>query len=237
VFAAGVKRISAGVERSKFNKWRPFIKTSLIRDNVDPRFGKLIEIYRASIEPSEQKPPALLREMVGDTRYSFYVLEDLDDVIGFAIVFTPADREFWLLEYIAIEATRRDAGIGFELFMRVAKVMSTETSGAYGVMEVDQAVGDANVAAQARRRLGFYARCGCKMLQGLTYILPIVGDLPPPVMHILLWGAADSAVSKETLTRWLRIIYAEVYSQSRADIRIDQMTSELPEEVILLQIS
>lgn len=210
------------------------IKTSLISDNADPRFTKLIEIYQASIEPSEQKSPELLREMVGDARYGFHVLEALDDVVGFAIVFTPADREFWLLEYIAIEATRRDAGMGIDLFTRVAKAMRNENPGACGVLEVDQAVGDANAVVHARRRLSFYARCGCKMLQGLTYILPLENNRAPPVMHILLWGSPHSAVSKETLTRWLRTIYSEVYSQSRLDFRIHQMVSHLPERIKLL---
>jgi hypothetical protein len=210
------------------------IKTSLIRDSADQRFATLIKIYQASIEPSEQKSPEVLREMASDVRYGFHVLEALDDVVGFAIVFTPADREFWLLEYIAIEATRRDAGIGTDLFMRVAKTMSNENAGACGVLEVDQAVGDMNAAAQARRRLGFYAGCGCKKLQGLTYILPLESNRPPPVMHILLWGLPHSAISKETLTRWLRTIYSEVYSQSSSDFRISKMVSHLPERIELL---
>lgn len=210
------------------------IKMSLISDNADPRFTKLVKIYQASIEPSEQKPLEVLRGMVGDARYAFHVLEALDDVIGFAIVFTPADREFWLLEYIAIEATRRDAGIGIELFMRVAKAMSNENPSACGLLEVDQAIGDANAAAQARRRLGFYARCGCKMLQGLTYILPIESNHAPPAMHILLWGQLHSAISKETLTRWLRIIYSDVYLQSSSDFRISKMVANLPDRIELL---
>jgi hypothetical protein len=210
------------------------IRTSLIRDNADPRFARLIEIYQASFDPLVQKSPTVIREMMGDARYSFHVLEVMGGVIGFAIVFTPADREFWLLEYIAIEAARRDVGIGTEFFMSVANAMSNENPGACGVLEVDQAAGDANAVAQARRRLSFYARCGCKMVQELTYILPLGSPGKHHAMHILIWGSPCSAVSKETLTRWLRTIYSEVYSQPRSDLRISKMVSDLSEKIELV---
>ena len=62
---------------------------SLLASGDDRRFASVTRIYAAAIEPSEQKPPELLRRHVGDDRYSFLVAEMEGEVAGFAAVFVP----------------------------------------------------------------------------------------------------------------------------------------------------
>jgi hypothetical protein len=65
--------------------------TTPITDADDPRLAGLIAIYQAS------------------------------SVIGFAIVFVPVGEDFWLLEYMAVDAAERSGGHGYAIFMDVAE--------------------------------------------------------------------------------------------------------------------
>jgi len=211
---------------------------SLLEPGDDRRFTSLARIYVAAIEPSEQKPPELLRRHVGDDRYSFLIAEDGGEVAGFAVVFVPSSRDFWLLEYLAVDARRRSAGIGAILFDAAVARARDIVPGRFGLLEVDAAdavVGEGN---DIPRRLQFYARNGCRKIKGLRYLLPLSSRGTPPAMQLLVHGRPErSSIERSTLHDWLVTLYREVYDQPGDDPRLARMTAHLPETLELQDIA
>lgn len=219
-------------------KGKPLTATiSLLEPDDDRRFASVARIYAAAIEPSEQKPPEVLRRHVADDRYSFLIAEDGVAVVGFAAVFIPSSRDFWLLEYLAVDGTRRSAGLGAGLFDAAVAHAETIVPGRFGLLEVDAAdaiVGEGN---DVPRRLQFYARNGCRQVAGLRYLLPLSSRGTPPAMQLLVHGRSDqSTIARSTLRDWLVKLYREVYDQPGDDPRLARMTAHLPDTLELQDI-
>lgn len=196
-----------------------------------------MRIYRDAIEPSEQKSQALLREHLGDRRYGFLVAEAEERVAGFAIMFIPEESDFWLLEYMAVDAALRSAGVGSELFRAAVDYAGQRVPDAPGLLEVDAPHAQLPLSSPIRRRLSFYARKGCRLIDDLDYILPLSHAGLPPPMGLLLHGWRDrDAIGRATLERWLTTLYRDVYARPATDERLARMASRLSDRVGLVEI-
>ena len=196
-------------------------------------FDALVAIYQASIEHSEQKPVGALARAVEDPRYRFLVAQRNGDVTGFAISYAPAPEDIWLLEYMAVDVRRRSGGVGAALLDATADLHRT-AGRSIGVLEVDTICGDDTQRIQRMRRLAFYSRHGCRVIDGLDYILPLHGA---PLMHLLVQAPADlGSIAKARLLDWITAIYREVYAQPVNDPRPARMIAPLPDPVPLRTI-
>lgn len=186
--------------------------------------ANVLAIYRDAIEPSEQKPLEELRALVTQPEYEVLVARRDGVVAGFAILMFPSTREFWLLEYMAVDRTRRSSGLGAALLRAANDAGARRLPGAPGVLEVDRQ--DARVAKgnEVARRLQFYARQGCRTVDGLIYELPLEAGGTPPAMQLLVQGLDEvDAVPVDTVKRWLTTLYVEVYGCDASDPRIESM--------------
>lgn len=209
-------------------------KFTVLRGARSRAFAALVDIYRASIEVSEQKTPEVLAAAVRDPRYRFVVAERDGAVAGFAICFRPDGAPFWLLEYMATDQAQRSSGLGGAMFAWCRKTYA-EDGVSTALLEVDAPEGGPRrTARDRRRRLAFYARQGCRVLDGLAYELPLATQGKPPPMLLLAHAPTRvKSVSKARLRGWLRQIYVEVYGTAPDDPRIERMVSPLPASVAL----
>jgi hypothetical protein len=85
------------------------------------------------------------------------------------------------------------------------------------------------------RRKAFYRRLGCKVLEGLEYVLPLPGQGRVPAMDLLVdsGGEPIDSVPKPLVTTWLREIYTQVYSCPVDDPRLLGMIASLPQNTRL----
>ena len=188
-------------------------------------FERVLAIYREAIEPSEQRPEADLRGVIGREDYLVLVAERDAGIVGFAISWLPDGEDFWLFEYVAATPAERGKGTGAALLRQSASAAGADRT---GLVEADAARDDVTA-----RRLGFYERLGCRPLHGLDYQLPLrTHGLPPPMLLLALTPA--SAVSRDAVGRWLRRLYVGVYGQLADDPRITQMLAALPPDVRLV---
>lgn len=204
-----------------------------LRSAGDPRFDAVTAIYRDAIEPSEQKSLQQLRAQIDDDRYACLIAEAAGgEIIGFAITFIPHSKEFWLLEYVAVAGNARSSGLGSALLTAAVAYAAEHAPGAPGILEVDAPRDDLDASSPIRRRLAFYARHGCRLIEGLSYILPLShAGTPPPMQLLLLAQTPPATLAREDLQRWLATLYSQVYGKPADDPRITTMISPLPPEV------
>ncbi len=208
-----------------------------LRSAGDPRFDAVTNIYRDAIEPSEQKSLPQLRAQLADDRYACLIAETAaGEVVGFAITFIPQTKDFWLLEYVAVDGNARSSGLGSKLLRAAIAYADEHAPHAPGILEVDAPSATLSASSQIRRRLAFYARHGCRLIEGLSYILPLSHAGTPPPMQLLL-HTRRCTIEKPELRRWLMTLYRDVYSQSPDDSRLERMLSHLPDSIALKEIS
>jgi GNAT superfamily N-acetyltransferase len=193
----------------------------------------LLSIYQEAIEPSEQKPPEEIARFLANESFSIFVARKTKEIAGFTISYFPPNAEFWLLDYMAVAKDARSQGIGEKLLQSAIEYAHKRDKLA-GLMEVD--IEHEEKAAPARR-LGFYARFGCRRISGLNYVLPQVGAGLPPPMQLLVHGLiGQEFLPKDTLRDWITTLYTEHYSSKADDPRIAIMMDDLPVRIPLASI-
>ena len=176
----------------------------------DPAIAAIGRIYESSIPATERKPTAWIVEVATRSDFSVLVAEAHGLALGFATVFVPAESTA-LLEYLAVDNDYRGVGIGSLLFDAVATIAANRSL----LIEVDRPTD-----AVSRQRIAFYQRCGCRLIEGVDYVLPLPTN--PPVMRLMMFPSS-SKITPERMRQSLEQIYVRVYAQAADDRRIDQM--------------
>jgi ribosomal protein S18 acetylase RimI-like enzyme len=197
----------------------------------DPRLDKLYAIYCKAIPAREQKSKAQLSAMVARDDYRFLLAQEGPTVVGFSISFVPANESFCLLEYMAIHEQHRSRGLGKQLFQETAKLVQKE----YILLEVDSDHEPSADNETRKRRLNFYRHLGCRRVERCSYILPLPGAGPAPMMNLLVFTpCTTTTIPRYQLRRWLEIIYVGVYRCAKGDSRIARMLDAVRDPVELV---
>lgn len=195
----------------------------------DAGFRAVYAVYRDAILLSEQRTEAELHALMARPDYRFLKAERGGVPVGMAVSYVPPGDDFWLFEYGAVASAERGGGIGANLFV-ASRLMAGQ--GRVGLVEAD-AAGSEGGSEQARR-LAFYGRLGCRVLSGLDYLLPLrTHGVPPPMVLLALTSLGTASVPRDTVERWLRRLYVDVYAQRTDDPRIPEMLGALPANVPL----
>jgi GNAT superfamily N-acetyltransferase len=198
-------------------------------------FDRFYAIYTQSIALREQKPRPRVADMVDRPDYRVLLVRKNDVVAGFTVVFAPAAETFCLLEYMAVAEPFRNAGLGAQLFQRSVADIAALRGDVPMLLEVDADRPPSGDRTWIRRRQQFYRRLGCLRLEGLSYVLPLSGEGPPPTMDLLVHFAGEPlAVRKPQLTSWLTTIFTSVYGCRSDDPRLTEMTTALTDPVALI---
>jgi hypothetical protein len=97
-----------------------------------------------------------------------------------------------------------------------------------------EAVGPAGPDLEDReRRVAFYRRLGCRRVEGLNYMLPLVAEGTPPPLNLFVGGFKGPTVRSTSLREWLTDIYVGAYDCPANDRRLDLMLGGLGERLTL----
>lgn len=202
----------------------------------EARWRALWAIFTAAIDPSEQRSEPVLRALAARADYVFLTQHEGGRLLGLAVIYAPADQDFWMLEYLAVDGRQRGRGLGAALFGRCVAMFSDRR---FGLLEVE-AHAPARPGAELRaRRLGFYRSLGCREVAGIAYQLPLStrGRKPPPMVLLAHADTRIEAVPRTDLRRWLRAIYVGAYAQAPTDRRIAAMVAPLGRNATLAPIA
>lgn len=207
----------------------------LLVSSRDPAFDEFFPIYMESIPLWERKTKAQISAIVTRPDYRVLLLKKNTVVLGFSILFTPAQESFYLLEYMAIHSAYRNLGLGGQLFLRTFENLDSHSGNVYGLLEIDS---DREPSADQdirRRRQRFYRRLGCLRIDGLSYMLPLHAEGSPVQMDLMVYLPDGVPFLRKTqLRHWLEVIYSKVYNCSPDDPRIIRMMEPVDNPVKLV---
>lgn len=197
-------------------------------------FDDFYNIYSISFPLSEQKSKEELLEMLHSPSYTVFISKISNKTVGFCIIFHPFKTSFYLLEYMAVDTTQRNYGIGSKLFSYAVE----QVFGKYGtkplLVEIDSPQQKSQEQEIRKRREQFYKKLGCRKIDQFDYILAIKNEQTAPQMKLLVYHTKMQNILKPQLREWLEDVYTLVYGCSKDDERIAKMFLNLPQTLNLI---
>ncbi len=192
-------------------------------------FDDFHSIYSVSFPLSEQKSKEELFDMLCSPSYTFFIPKIDGKTAGFCIIFHSTQTSFYLLEYMAVDASLRNLAIGSKLFSYAIEQVTNK----YGIkpflVEIDSPQQESQESEIRKRRERFYKKFGCRKIDPFDYILAIKSEETAPPMKLLVYHIKMQNVSKSQLEEWLEDIYMLVYGCQKDDERIAKMLLDAPQ--------
>lgn len=190
-----------------------------------PTPEELREFYNTDMKeafpPAELKPLAAIEKMWQEGWYKPYCLYDDDGAGPLGAVFLWLGHSGWeLLDYLCVSASRRNDGFGREILRMLPAVEPDAVI--FGEAEDPEHAPDPEMA---KRRLGFYARCG---LRTAGYDTEIFG------VHYKTLYLAKDVVDDEALMLEHQFVYSNSFTPEKYEkfIRIPYNPDMKPMEKI-----
>jgi hypothetical protein len=206
---------------------------TLCQKNMN-NFDDFYAIYSISFPLSEQKSKEELLIMLDSPDYTIFTSKIETQTVGFCIIFHSEQTSFYLLEYMAIDGTKRSLGIGSKLFSHITMQIFSK----YGIkpmlIEIDSPEEKSDEQNLREKREQFYKRLGCRKIEPFDYILAIKSDQITPPMELLVYHDGMQNILKSQLQEWLEDIYMLVYGCAKDDERITKMLSHAPQILNLI---
>lgn len=162
---------------------------------------------KAAFPPAELKPLKNIQAMVRAGRYRTWCLFDGAEIVGECFLWL--GHPGWaLLDYLCVSEGRRNGGAGAEMLRELLRVEPDTV-----ILGESEAPVHAPDPAMAERRLGFYARNGCRTagydtdIFGVHYKTLYLSALPVPDGELLREHRSiyRSAFSREKYGQYVRI--------------------------------
>jgi GNAT superfamily N-acetyltransferase len=120
----------------------------------------------------------------------FVVLIDVDATpVGMVLIRQLGDTRMAFVRYLAVSPDRRDRGLGAHLVAQMRESLRAE---GIGVLLLDVEAPHGEHAADDRRRISFYQRCGLDLLDVPEYAPPEHGETGEVVPLLLMGEVLDS---------------------------------------------
>lgn len=190
----------------------------------DAQRDAFIAIYEEALPSSERKPREAILALEARADFRVMLAVRGEAVMGFAIIYVPAQEDFALLEYMAVADSGRGRGTGACIFAEVLAAVGERML----IVEIDSDREDSPDREMRARRRGFYERGGARRIEGVDYRMPVVSEGTPPAMDLMLHARGRAvAVTPELAGHWIRTIYRDVYGVEIAERELRPMLEGL----------
>jgi len=130
----------------------------ILQKLTDTQLSEAYEnVFREAFPPEELKPLFAITKMRAEGQYDTLGLFVDGESVGYICCWL--DMPYVLIDYLCVERSRRNGGIGAEI---LKKIQAYYPAGTVFIGEVEALLGEPEEDAIRARRLGFYARCGAK---------------------------------------------------------------------------
>jgi GNAT superfamily N-acetyltransferase len=174
-----------------------------IESDVDPAYALAISLYEDAFVPDERVDSGTVRRRLTDgSRYELVEIVHDDAFAGFAMMDWYEIEAGCLLGgvlYLAVLPERRGRGLGkqvykllFERILERCRKENMKSAGMIYEVERPELAVDEEDRALRQRRLDFYIRMGGRVLEGIDYVQPSLGEGKEPVRLHLMHHAAPN---------------------------------------------
>ncbi|HEU0316966.1 MAG TPA: GNAT family N-acetyltransferase [Solirubrobacteraceae bacterium] len=177
---------------------------------------RVLEIYEEAFPARERDPfEAVLAASRAGGEIALVALEG-DRPIGLAFLRRLEAVGCLLLEYFAVAADRRGAGVGRAFWQTAVSALGERDAGSAIVLEVEDPNEpdiDAAQAEQRARRVRFWEQLGARMLRLECFVVPNLGESGVGAMRLMWIGQASGAgePSGRSLLELIVAVYEEGY--------------------------
>ena len=173
-------------------------------------FDGFYAIYSTSFPQSEQKSREALMLMKDSLEYTVFIAYYDEKIAGFCIMYHPLNDDFFLLEYMAVDATLRGLGVGSTLLTQSIQSLFNTYGTRALLIEIDSPEKASHEQQIREKRELFYRRLGALKIDPFDYILPLQTNEEPPPMELLVYHPTMKVVSKDQLHQWITKLYVNV---------------------------
>lgn len=169
--------------------------------------------------PSELKPLFAMEALMAKGLYDpLYLPGENGDPEGYVLLWRHGSGQFVLIDYLCVPARCRNQGIGAKLLSALQKYYP---AGTVFIWESEAPTGDPSQDEMILRRLGFYQRCGAKIL---GYDNALFG------VHFKTLCLAPERIGEQEIMEKHREIYLHHFGRARYDryIQIPLLPGEKP---------
>ena len=191
---------------------------------------QLCKISEDSFPPEEREPCQTLIKTIQEGKGILYTASVKNIIRGFTKLTPLKESQLFLMEYLAVDRSSRNQGIGGKILEFIKEDLGT--SNAVGIiLEVeppDETSGEEKEIRQ--RRIWFYRRNGAQMVMDRgAYQMPNLANDGSIPMH-LMWlpiHAGDRPQANLSLSGLFSLIFAETYGGTKNDALLHAIIHEL----------
>lgn len=129
---------------------------------------------RRDFPPNELRPLASIRELASQGQYAVFGMFEGGLAAYAAFAFSQGEPRALLLDYFAVDASRRGQGLGGR-FLKGLGRLAGGFGAPYALIEVES-LESAQTPAQSQereRRIRFYQRCGCRETRVFSWLFGV----------------------------------------------------------------
>jgi GNAT superfamily N-acetyltransferase len=194
---------------------------------------QICRIAEDSFPPEERDPCQVLIKSIQEGKSILYTASEKNKIIGFTTLTPLRETGMYLMEYLAVDKSSRNLGIGGKILQFIKKDFGG-TKDAGLILEVERPGEVAGAESEIRqRRIFFYMRNGARMVRdGGAYRMPNLcgeGSLP---MH-LMWMPMEEGrrlPADLTLLQLFTLIFTETYPGKENEVLLNTIISKIPDK-------
>jgi ribosomal protein S18 acetylase RimI-like enzyme len=200
-----------------------------VSDSSCKDYSDSIAIYLEAFPKNERQTVEKLKSRIDTGHSKMLVAKSDGSVVGVSLLCNFKDLNFGLLDYMAVQKTVRNMGIGSKLFSKTYDLLEIDMPGGLLWLEVDDpAYGSPSEKTIRWRRIKFYQRLGTKIISDFKYFMPpINGDTPTNMLLMTYPGSKIAVIGHELLSCVLAAIYSKVYEKDKDDPYLCKMLQNI----------
>ena len=211
----------------------------LVEKGMSPAYFKQVErIYLDSFPVSQIRPSKMITRMLEfDPKFHLLVVRQGDLIVGFTLVYAFNELDVAFLDFMAIDKTYRNRGVGSNLFrytINTSKRLVTNSIGLIFEVERESTI-EHNKHGLRHRRVLFYKRHGAKALDNVHFMLPDLHGGKPLDMYLMIIPNRELAyLEKGFVFRVIKSIYLSMYNYHDESNFLDLAIDGLPPKIRLI---